>query len=202
MSKIENILINGNEIRFEIISTISIVNTFDWNIYVDECSNISNFHLDDPTKHDYVFNSGNSEIKVVEVIDEIMSGNTTLHKYRVIINNDIISNFDSNLKYIKFYCTTENDVNSWFEGIYYLPEALYYAETAALRKYCQTCLDDKQMQLIMLIVFKRQLLDLAIAAKDSKKAAQIYLDICRLLNITIIKPNRANCCCINGVCNC
>jgi hypothetical protein len=54
----------------------------------------------------------------------------------------------------------------------------------------------------MLITFKKQLLDLAIASKDLVNEMKIYSELMRLLGVSI---NRVNCCatskCSNGVCS-
>ena len=88
------------------------------------------------------------------------------------------------------------------DGVYYDPNILYNAEIKMLRKYCRTCLDDGQMQLLMLIVFKRQLLEQAIATAHNKEALQFYLDLCKLLNVNInTKTVNTGCrTCVNGVC--
>lgn len=74
-------------------------------------------------------------------------------------------------------------------GIFYDPKALYHAEIRALNKFCDTCMDDKQMQLIVLLTFKRQLLEQAIQCGHWKDALQLYMDLARILNIYIAKKD-------------
>lgn len=74
-------------------------------------------------------------------------------------------------------------------GIFYDPKALYHAEIRALNKFCDTCMDDKQMQLIVLLTFKRQLLEQAIQCGHWKDALQLYIDLARILNIYIAKKD-------------
>uniref|UniRef100_UPI003FF0184C hypothetical protein n=1 Tax=Lachnospira sp. TaxID=2049031 RepID=UPI003FF0184C len=96
---------------------------------INECSNIKNLYSDDPKLQDYVFDSTNSAISVTPIVRE---GEpelvTTVYTYEVSITSDIISSFDSNMKYIKLYCTTENYVNDYIDGIIYDPNTLYEAE--------------------------------------------------------------------------
>ena len=118
-----------------------------------------------------------------------------------------ISFLDENIKYINIYhveyqdqphsvdygdvepsqIKTVHDVLA--SGIFYDPKALYHAEIRALNKFCDTCMDDKQMQLIVLLTFKRQLLEQAIQCGHWKDALQLYMDLARILNIYIAKKD-------------
>ena len=207
MNKIVDANIKDNILKFNIIADVSITNGSQVIVYINECSNIKNLYSDDPKLQDYVFDSTNSAISVTPIVRE---GEpelvTTVYAYEVSITSDIISSFDSNMKYIKLYCTTENYVNDYIDGIIYDPNTLYEAEIKMLRSYCNTCLDDKQMQKVMILVFKRQLLEQAIATSHNKEAMQYYLDLVRLMGVYVNKKCDNNGCqeckvCFNGMCS-
>lgn len=207
MNKIVDANIKDNILKFNIIADVSITNSSQVIVYMNECSNIKNLYSDDPKLQDYVFDSTNSAISVTPIVRE---GEpelvTTVYAYEVSITSDIISSFDSNMKYIKLYCTTENYVNDYIDGIIYDPNTLYEAEIKMLRSYCNTCLDDKQMQKVMILVFKRQLLEQAIATSHNKEAMQYYLDLVRLMSVYVNKKCDNNGCqeckvCFNGMCS-
>lgn len=205
MNKIVDANIKDNILKFNIIADVSITNSSQVIVYINECSNIKNLYSDDPKLQDYVFDSTNSAISVTPIVRE---GEpeliTTVYAYEVSITSDIISSFDSNMKYIKLYCTTENYVNDYIDGIIYDPNTLYEAEIKMLRSYCNTCLDDKQMQKVMILVFKRQLLEQAITTSHNKEAMQYYLDLVRLMGVNVNKKCDNNGCqeckvCFNGM---
>lgn len=207
MNKIVDANIKDNILKFNIIADVSITNSSQVIVYINECSNIKNLYSDDPKLQDYVFDSTNSAISVTPIVRE---GEpelvTTVYAYEVSITSDIISSFDSNMKYIKLYCTTENYVNDYIDGIIYDPNTLYEAEIKMLRSYCNTCLDGKQMQKVMILVFKRQLLEQAIATSHNKEAMQYYLDLVRLMGVNVNKKCDNNGCqeckvCFNGMCS-
>lgn len=207
MNKIVDANIKDNILKFNIIADVSITNSSQVIVYINECSNIKNLYSDDPKLQDYVFDSTNSAISVTPIVRE---GEpelvTTVCAYEVSITSDIISSFDSNMKYIKLYCTTENYVNDYIDGIIYDPNTLYEAEIKMLHGYCNTCLDDKQMQKVMILVFKRQLLEQAIATSHNKEAMQYYLDLVRLMGVNVNKKCDNNGCqeckvCFNGMCS-
>ena len=207
MNKIVDANIKDNILKFNIIADVSITNSSQVIVYMNECSNIKNLYSDDPKLQDYVFDSTNSAISVTPIVRE---GEpelvTTVYAYEVSITSDIISSFDSNMKYIKLYCTTENYVNDYIDGIIYDPNTLYEAEIKMLRSYCNTCLDDMQMQKVMILVFKRQLLEQAIATSHNKEAMQYYLDLVRLMGVYVNKKCDNNGCqeckvCFNGMCS-
>lgn len=188
---------------FNAYTNISLVNTNDIVLYIDECLNIDNIYCENPDNHDYVLNYNNAKISYKEIVREGEEKEvTTIYYYEITVESDVIKELDTNMKYIKMFVTTEYYANDYADGIYYDPNILYNAEIKMLRKYCQTCLDDRQMQLLMLIVFKRQLLEQAIATSHNKEALQFYLDLCKLLNVSInTKTVNTGCkVCVNGVC--
>lgn len=188
---------------FNAYTNISLVNTNDIVLYIDECLNIDNIYCENPDNHDYVLNYNNAKISYKEIVREGEEKEvTTIYYYEITVESDVIKELDTNMKYIKMFVTTEYYANDYVDGIYYDSNILYNAEIKMLRKYCQTCLDDRQMQLLMLIVFKRQLLEQAIATSHNKEALQFYLDLCKLLNVSInTKTVNTGCkVCVNGVC--
>lgn len=188
---------------FIVYTDISIVNTNDIILYIDECLNVANLYCDSPDNHNYVLTYNNTEFTFKEVVREGETKEvTTSYTYELSAKSNIITELDKNIKYIKMFCITEDYANDYADGIYYDPNILYNAEVGMLHKYCNTCLDDKQMQLIMLIVFKRQLLEQAITTSHNKEAVQYYLDLAKLLNVSINNNRQDNNCnsCVNGVC--
>lgn len=207
MNKIVDANIKDNVLKFNVIADVSITNSSQVIVYINECSDIKNLYSDDPELQDYIFNSENSAISVTQIVRE---GEpelvTTVYTYEVTVTSDVIGSFDSNMKYIKMYCATESYVNDYIDGIIYDPNTLYEAEIKMLHGYCSTCLDDKQMQKIMILVFKRQLLEQAIATSHNKEAMQYYLDLVRLMGVNVNKKCDNNGCqeckvCFNGMCS-
>lgn len=202
MNNITNVKIEGDKMSFYILSNISIVNTNDLVIYVDECSNISKIYCSDQDNHNYVLDYLNSEFSLKEIVREGEEPDVTLqYSYEITVTSDIIKEFDRNMKYIKAFVTTEEYANDYADGIFYDPIVLYNAEIKALRNFCSTCLDDKQMQLLVLVVLKRQLLEQAIETGHNKDALQYYLDLTRMLNVSINNNQIEKQQCTNGMCS-
>lgn len=202
MNKIVEVNIVDNVVKYKVITNVSILNADSISIYIDECDNVSRFYQDSAEFHDYVFDNENSTITVKQISQDGEAQDVTVvYTYEVSIVSDVIKNFDRNLKYIKMYCTTESYANDYVDGVFYDPVVLYDAEVKMLHSYCSTCLDDKQMQKVMILVFKRQLLEQAIATSHNKEAAQYYLDLVRLLSVNINKTCYSDeQKCSNGMC--
>lgn len=193
MDNITNIKIDANKLTFEVDYAESLTD-YKLVLYVDEVWNLNNILHDSPA-HNYKFTNvtGPDEQGIYTVTD------------------DQVLLLDDNMKYFILTCT-KDDQQIRFYGIYYNPTLIYHAEIRKLHSYCQTCLDDRTMQDIMLIVFKRQLLESALTGQHYKDAMQLYADICRLLDISTRKDldfirYNSNCCacdkcstCCNGVC--
>lgn len=184
MSKLTNIVINTeqNKLQFDIESDHTIdLNSF--MLYIDEYYNIDNIYEDEDIKHSIVLNSHMCEIRI--------SGN------RVTVVNDNISSWNKHLKYVRLV----NDDDT-IDGLYYSPELMYNAELAMIKKVCNKCLDNKCMQLIMYITFKKQLLESAITLNYHKEAMQLYSDICRILELNVLKSSDNVCqVCKDGCCS-
>ena len=170
MNTLTNINIDwvNSNISFD-IQLLEQIDTVNFTLCVDESTNIKNMYSEVLNDHNYCFDSSNCEITIAHVIDDI---------YKVTVENEMISGMSDHLKYISF---NTNEISA--EGIFYSSEAVYDAELTYIKQVCNNCLDDKCMQLLMFVVFKRQLLDSAISVNDCKQCLMLYNDLCRLLNV-------------------
>lgn len=167
MSKILNLKIEGNKIEFDIDQDIN-MQDYDFTFHIDDACNIENI----------IKNSPEHNITISDVI--------TVDNKKVTVTNDIINNLNWHMKYMALECQNiDTGEEIYFYGIYYNSDVIYHAEIRKLRKHCSTCLDDKTMQEIMIVTFKRQLLDYALAAGEWKEALLLYMDLCRLLEISL-----------------
>lgn len=180
MDKLINVQINGNRLSFKVDTDIDL-SGYDVEVYVDEACNLKNI-LDDIPEHNYIFT------------EEI-----TIEDNEVVVTNEEILELDWNIKYITLKCYNENEEIRFYE-VYYNPEIIYTAEIRKLHTKCSTCLDDETMQNLMLIVFKRQLLEYAIQSGHFKDAMLLYIDVCRLLEISL-QGNSNNCNSSRNCCN-
>ncbi len=176
MDKITNIQIGTENILTFTLETSQSIDDYTKVLYVDEVWNLKNV-LNDSPAHNYKFEvskQSNNEYKVTD---------------------DDVLRLDWNMKYFTLVCTKDQQELRYY-GIYYNPSLVYQAELRKLHSYCQTCLDDRTMQDIMLVVFKRQLLEYALESDYYKDAMQLYVDICRLLDISLQESyqNSVNCC--------
>jgi len=62
---------------------------------------------------------------------------------------------------------------------------IYYKEVELLCKNCSTCLDDQQIDRMILFLLKQDLLSYAINNNLIDDAVQYYTDIARMLNICL-----------------
>lgn len=181
MDKLINVKIENSQLTFTVDTQIDL-NNYSMKVYIDEVSNIKNILLDN-TEH-------NICIDDFITIDD--NNNVT------VINQDVLLPLDRNMKYITLYCYSYQTGDEFqFNGIYYTPEIIYDAEIRKLNSHCSTCLDDQMMQTLMLVVFKRQLLEYAINTDHFKDALQLYIDLCRLLDVSV--KSNCNCVCNNGI---
>lgn len=190
MEKITNVIIDfdNTALSFTVQSDM-IVDLTSFVVYMDECGNINNIYSDDENNHDYVFDFENSEI--------VVNGND------VVVVNELIGGLSKHLKYVRL--TTSDDLN--VEGLYYTPEVIYNNILTNIKKVCSPCLDNKSMQLMVYVTFKRQLLDSSMELGLYKEAMQLYIDLCRMLEIstcykTCKECSNCNSCanCVNGCC--
>lgn len=180
MDKLTNIQIDGNKLTFKIETEVDLSN-YSKEVYIDEVWNLKNI-LEDSPIHNISFS---------ENITVDSDNNVT-------VTNDDILELDWNMKYVTLRCFTDQE-EIHFHGIYYNPSIVYMAEIRKLHTHCSTCLDDQTMQNIMLVVFKRQLLEYALASDYYRDALQLYVDICRLLETSIRPKCAASTCCNNAI---
>lgn len=180
MDKLTNIQIDGDKLTFKIEAEVDL-SSYSKEVYIDEVWNLKNI-LEDSPIHNISFS---------ENITVDSDNNVT-------VTNDDILELDWNMKYVTLRCFTEQE-EIHFHGIYYNPSIVYMAEIRKLHTHCSTCLDDQTMQNIMLVVFKRQLLEYALASDYYRDALQLYVDICRLLEISIKPKCAVSTCCNNAI---
>lgn len=169
-------------------------------MYIDECYNYNNIYEEDEELHSYVLH--HTDNNVIFTFGSARDADTEW-LIPVTVQAPIFKQMLNTMKHIwLFDREPTNNSNIEGQGIYYDYTFIYECEMKKLNSYCSTCLDDQQMQRIMLITFKKQLLDLAIASKDLVNEMKIYSELMRLLDVSI---NRVNCCttskCSNGVCS-
>lgn len=182
MDKLINIKIENNALTFTVDTDLDLSN-YSMEVFIDEACNIKNILQDGPEHN----------ISIGDLITIDTDNNVT------VTNSDAILPLDWNMKYITFRCYSyQTGEDLQFHGIFYVPEIIYDAEIRKLNAHCSTCLDDKMMQTLMLVVFKRQLLEYALQTDHFKDAIQLYLDICRLLDVSLncSKGDCKSCSCI------
>lgn len=181
MKKLNNINIDrlNSQLSFQVTLAAEITES-EFMVFVDECDNVNNIYGDQSDDHSYYFSKYNSDITIEQLSDD---------QYNITIQNIIIKDMNDNLKYIKVIGNKDNYI---VEGIYYNSTVIYNAELVHIKKVCNTCLDDRTMQLLMHVVFKRQLLESALEFDDYKQCMMLYLDLCRLLEIDV-NYSCANC---------
>ena len=162
MDKLTNIQIDGDKLTFKIETEVDL-SSYSKEVYIDEVWNLKNI-LEDSPIHNISFS---------ENITVDSDNNVT-------VTNDDILELDWNMKYVTLRCFTEQE-EIHFHGIYYNPSIVYMAEIRKLHTHCSTCLDDQTMQNIMLVVFKRQLLQHPITIAMLYNYMQISVDYLRYL---------------------
>lgn len=187
MDILKDITIEEGILKFTLDTTVEDLENCTFEVYVDDVDNLPCV-LSKCGCHSLVF-------------DQILhEGN----KFQV--SDERINEFDNNAKLVTLKITyREFDFETEFKGLFYDYRVIYFAEINALQKYCSTCLDDKMLQTIVKVVFKRQLLEDEIKSNNFVKALKTYADICRILNISVkpIETSEETECsvCKNGVCS-
>lgn len=188
-------------------------------ILFDECSNIKNIDSEKLEDHDYVIDSSKLDndwnvkyeclklpddpkpSKVTKEIPEDKDGEDWMCSllFETQDPSTFLQYLDGNMKYVSILKGMYTEYDGTYknpikvEGVFYDPNELYHAEIRMLNTFCDTCLDDKQMQLIMLLTFKRQLLEQSIQCGHYKESLQYYLDLCRILNIYVATKDKNKC---------
>lgn len=140
-------------------------------VYLDSVLNKVNMHSTDDTKHNYVIDNP-------------------------VINSNIITIDLTEYNATSFIVSVIGSENA--HAIAYDEKNLYYQKVNLLTTYCYTCLDKHQKEKILMLQFKSQLFDYAIANGLTEDAIDYYVDTCRLLDI----PSNHTCCKYNRVWNC
>lgn len=186
-----------------------------FSLFMDECSNIKNIDSTEASDHDYSItndmlkdNTYEADFSLIQSPPEgpkssVMDEDLSDYIYNFVVCTKDPSTFiqylDGNIKYISISGTYGTYYDHSYtnpikvEGVFYDPNELYHAEIRMLNTFCDTCLDDKQMQLIMLLTFKRQLLEQSIQCGHYKESLQYYLDLCRILNIYVAVKDKNKC---------
>ena len=140
-------------------------------VYLDSVINKKNMHSENDDDHTYVI----TDITPVDntIAIDITEYNATSFIVTVIGENTV-------------------------HAIAYDAKNLYYQKVNMLTSFCYTCLDKHQKEKILMLQFKSQLLDYAVANNLTEDAIDYYTDICRMLNI----PTNHTCCKYNRVWNC
>lgn len=202
MNKLTDIVLDAenSELRFVLHTQDEFATGDIAKLYIDESYNYANMYSNNDELHSYVLKDTDST--TLFTFGSATDGGSEW-LIPVTIASPIFSQLLNSMKHI--WLTDEdsdNRPNIEAQGLYYDDTFIYECEMKKLNSYCSTCLDDQQMQRIMLITFKKQLLDLAIASKDLVNEMKIYSELMRLLDVSI---NRVNCCttgrCSNGVCS-
>lgn len=158
----------------------------------DECWNYENISSDNINEHSYVYCSSDSEITMTAITDDTcLTSSQEMSHYKLIVSNPDICYLDTNIKYFKLMIIElvdgeYADYGTFFaDYLYYDPQIIYQAEISTIHKYCQACLDDHNMQLIVYVTFKRQLLENAVELQDYEMALSLYVELCRVLGIVL-----------------
>lgn len=141
-------------------------------VYLDSVISNKDYHSDKDEDHEIVINDPEIDNKTITI--DISEYNATSFIVTIVGNNTI-------------------------HAVAYDEKNLYYQKVNLLTSFCSTCLDKHQKEKILMLQFKSQLLDYAMANSLTEDAIQYYTDICRLLNIpsnhTCCKYNRVQSCC-------
>lgn len=162
-------------------------------LYIDTLNNYSNRSSVNPDKHSYR----------LLVLGTDYSSDVKIDEQRLSIVID--SNKLENMCMSAFIATIDNSSQFFFNQA-----DIYYKEVELLCKNCSTCLDDQQIDRMILFLLKQDLLSYAINNNLIDDAVQYYTDIARMLNICLDTKttfyNNHDCfacnkTCINGVCS-
>ena len=162
-------------------------------LYIDTLNNYSNRSSVNPDKHSYR----------LLVLGTDYSSDVKIDEQRLSIVID--SNKLENMCMSAFIATIDNSSQFFFNQA-----DIYYKEVELLCKNCSTCLDDQQIDRMILFLLKQDLLSYAINNNLIDDAVQYYTDIARMLNIcldtktTFYNNHDSFACnktCRNGVCS-
>ena len=162
-------------------------------LYIDTLNNYTNRSSVNPDKHSYkVLVLGTDYSSEVQIDNQRLS---------IVIDSTKLENFCMSA----FTATIDNSSQFFFNQA-----DIYYKEVELLCKSCSTCLDDQQMDRMVLFLLKQDLLSYAINNNLIDDAVQYYTDLARMLNICSDTSTKfynnhdcfaCNKTCRNGVCS-
>ena len=162
-------------------------------LYIDTLDNYSNRSSVNPDKHSYKLLVLGTDYRSDVKIDE--------QRLSIVIDSTKLEDFCMSA----FIATIDNSSQFYFNQA-----DIYYKEVELLCKNCSTCLDDQQMDRMVLFILKQDLLSYAINNNLIDDAVQYYTDLARMLNICLDTNttyyNNHDCfacnkTCRNGVCS-
>lgn len=191
--KITGITIVKDNIVVELDTKIPDSVDSDLYLYIDTLNNYSNRSSVNPDKHSYKLLVLGTDYRSDVKIDE--------QRLSIVIDSTKLEDFCMSA----FIATIDNSSQFYFNQA-----DIYYKEVELLCKNCSTCLDDQQMDRMVLFILKQDLLSYAINNNLIDDAVQYYTDLARMLNIcldtnTTYYNNHdylaCNKTCRNGVCS-
>lgn len=191
--KITGITIVKDNIVVELDTKIPDSVDSDLYLYIDTLNNYSNRSSVNPDKHSYKLLVLGTDYRSDVKIDE--------QRLSIVIDSTKLEDFCMSA----FIATIDNSSQFYFNQA-----DIYYKEVELLCKNCSTCLDDQQMDRMVLFILKQDLLSYAINNNLIDDAVQYYIDLARMLNICLDTNttyyNNHDCfacnkTCRNGVCS-
>lgn len=191
--KITGITIVKDNIVVELDTKIPDSVDSDLYLYIDTLNNYSNRSSVNPDKHSYKLLVLGTDYRSDVKIDE--------QRLSIVIDSTKLEDFCMSA----FIATIDNSSQFYFNQA-----DIYYKEVELLCKNCSTCLDDQQMDRMVLFILKQDLLSYAINNNLIDDAVQYYTDLARMLNICLgantTYYNNHDCfacnkTCRNGVCS-
>ena len=198
MNKIINIQKNNDTVTFKVYTDKPLADATNVTVVIDEFCNYANVTNRDITKHNYNFNNTNATLTLAPIVESGLDPNT--YVYQIGVKSDIIKLMDNNMKYVKFINKYLTDSETFSDGIYYDPSIIYIAELNRIKCFNDYNMTDDQMQYIMIVTFKKQLLDLAINDMDNINAMHLYNDLVDILNVNVKKDAIYSFCSCYNVC--
>lgn len=191
--KIAGITIVKDNIVVELDTKIPDSVDSDLYLYIDTLNNYSNRSSVNPDKHSYKLLVLGTDYRSDVKIDE--------QRLSIVIDSTKLEDFCASA----FIATIDNSSQFYFNQA-----DIYYKEVELLCKNCSTCLDDQQMDRMVLFLLKQDLLSYAINNNLIDDAVQYCTDLARMLNICLdantTYHNNHDCfacnkTCRNGVCS-
>lgn len=183
MTKIENIQIDleNKTCSLELVIPIAQPTTFE--VLVDEYFNYKNIYNVKKQDHSYYF-TGDEQITVTSVVDPYIDTNT-MNRYKLTLHNIEFTTLD--MKYFHVFCLLDNTSSTVqkAEGVWYDKTPLYYAEMDKLMFQCNVCADDATVDALVIVTFREQLLDKALAVQNYAEAMKMYYELSLILDLDL-----------------